>query len=53
MAELHHHPVGVVLAGICRDLGITPHHPLWEDVSRAIVACGGSIAGLAQDADTR
>jgi len=52
-AELRRHPVGVVLAGICRDLGITPHHPLWEDVSRAIVACGGSIAELEQDADTR
>ena len=52
-AKLRHHPVGVVLAGICRDLGITPHHPLWEEVSRAIVACGGSIAELEQDADTR
>ncbi len=52
-AELRRHPAGVVLAGICRDLGITPHHPLWEEVSRAIVACGGSIAGLEQDADTR
>jgi hypothetical protein len=51
--ELRHHPAGVVLAGICRDLGITPHHPLWEEVSRAIVACGGSIAELEQDADTR
>jgi len=51
--ELRRHPVGVVLAGICRDLGITPHHPLWEEVSRAIVACGGSIAELEQDADTR
>ena len=52
-AELRRHPVGVVLAGICRDLGITPHHPLWEEVSHAIVACGGSIAGLQQDTDTR
>ena len=52
-AELRGHPLGVTLAGICRDLGITPHHPLWDEVSRAIVACGGSIAGLAQDEDTR
>src|ERR1700733_7344529 len=52
-AELRGHPLGVMLAGICRDLGITPHHPLWDEVSRAIVACGGSIAGLAQDEDTR
>jgi hypothetical protein len=51
--ELRRHPAGVVLAGICRDLGITPHHPLWDEVSRAIVACGGSIAELEQDADTR
>ena len=52
-AELRRHPVGVVLAGICRDLGITPHHPLWGEVSHAIVACGGSLAELEQDADTR
>ena len=52
-AELRGHPLGVTLAGICRDLGITPHHPLWDEVSRAIVACGGSIAGLEHDADTR
>jgi len=51
-AELSRHPIGVVLAGICRDLGITPHHPLWEEVSRAIVACGGSTAELQQDAET-
>jgi hypothetical protein len=52
-AELRRRPVGVVLAGICRDLGITPHHPLWEEVSRCIVACGGSIEELGQDAETR
>jgi hypothetical protein len=51
--QLCRHPVGVVLAGICRDLGITPHHPLWDEVSRCIVACGGSLAELEQDADTR
>jgi hypothetical protein len=51
--ELRRRPVGVVLAGICRDLGITPHHPLWGEVSHAIVACGGSLTELAQDADTR
>ena len=52
-AELRGHPLGVTLAGICRDLGITPHHPLWDEVSRAIVACGGSIAEMEDDADTR
>jgi hypothetical protein len=50
--ELRRHPIGVVLAGICRDLGITPYHPLWNELSHAVVACGGSIADLAQDEDT-
>ena len=51
-SELRRHPVGVVLAGICRDLGITPYHPLWDEVCHAVAAYGGSIAELAQDEDT-
>ncbi|HEY6433384.1 MAG TPA: hypothetical protein VIZ17_15500 [Acetobacteraceae bacterium] len=34
-------------------LGITPHHPLWDEMSRCIIACGGSLAELEQNADTQ
>ena len=52
-AELRRRPIAVVLAGICRDLGITPHHPLWQDMCQAITAYGGSVEALEQDAETR
>lgn len=35
-------PIGVVLADICRDMGITPGHPLWDELHAAIVEFGGS-----------
>jgi hypothetical protein len=42
-------PVGAVIADICHDLGITPgqlDRAFWEELSHAIIAYGGSLAGF-------
>ena len=52
-AELRRRPIAAVLMDICRDLGITPHHPLWDEMSRVIAAHGGSVEALENDADER
>jgi hypothetical protein len=42
-------PVGAVIADICRDLGIMPgqlDRAFWEELSRAIIIYGGSLAGF-------
>jgi hypothetical protein len=48
-ADLRRRPIRVVIADICRDLGITEQHPLWPEVAVAITAFGGSIAELEED----
>jgi hypothetical protein len=48
-AEVRRRPIGVVLADICRDLGILPSHPLWPELSELIVRHGGSLANLLKD----
>ena len=53
VAELRRRPIAAVLVDICRDLGITLHHPLWEEMSRIITAHGGSVEALENDADER
>ncbi len=45
-AEVRRRPIGAVIADICRDLGITPSHPLWRELRVAIVRYGGSLAPL-------
>jgi len=42
-------PLGVVLADICRDLGIMPSNPLWQELSSAIIRYGGNLARLFND----
>jgi hypothetical protein len=42
-------PIGAVLADICRDLGILPSHPLWRELSTAIMANGGNLARLVKE----
>jgi hypothetical protein len=37
---------GNAIAWMCRRYGIAPGHPEWTEVSRAIVAFGGSLKGL-------
>ena len=48
-AEVRRRPVGAVIADICRDLGIIPTHPLWQELSVAIVWHGGSFNRLFKD----
>jgi hypothetical protein len=45
-AEVRRRPVGAVLADICRDLGITPAHTLWHEVSAMIAEHGGNAVRL-------
>jgi hypothetical protein len=45
-AEVRRRPMGAVIADICRDLGITPSHPLWRELRLAIIRFGGSLAPL-------
>jgi hypothetical protein len=45
-AEVRRRPIGAVIADICRDLGITPYHPLWTDLSAAILRHGGNLPRL-------
>jgi hypothetical protein len=45
-AKVRHQSIGVVLADICRDLGITPSHPLWSELYLAINEYGGSYIRL-------
>jgi hypothetical protein len=44
--QVRNRPIGEVLADICRDLGITPSHPLWRELHLAITGHGGNYARL-------
>ncbi len=48
-ADIRRRPVGVVIADICRDLGILPGHKLWRELSLAIIDHGGSLVRLSED----
>ncbi len=48
-AEVRRRPVGAVIADICCDLGIMPgqlDRAFWDELSHAIIAYGGSLAGF-------
>jgi hypothetical protein len=47
--DIRRRPVGVVIADICRDLGILPGHKLWRELSLAIIDHGGSLVRLSED----
>ena len=47
--EIRRRPAGAVIADICRDLGILPRHPLWHEISLAIVRFGGRLSTLFKD----
>ena len=49
-AEVHRRPVGVVIADICHDLGITPSHPLWRELCLVVIRHGGSLADMIKHA---
>ena len=48
-AEVRCRPIGAVIADICRDLGITPSHPLWPEVRDLITRYCGNLANLVMD----
>ena len=48
-AKVRRQPIGAVLADICRDLGIAPNHPLWQELRNAINAFGGNYIRLVGD----
>ncbi len=45
-AQFRRRPIGAVIADICRDLGIKPYHPLWRELSWAILDNGGNVSEL-------
>jgi hypothetical protein len=48
-AEVRGRPIGVVIADICRDLGIVASHPLWREISLAIICEGGHLVPVLRD----
>ena len=48
-AALRQRPVGAVIADICRDLGILPSHPLWDEVAMVVTEYGGNYVKLFSD----
>lgn len=48
-ADVRGRPIGAVLADICRDLGVLPSHPLWRELSEAIMFNGGNLARLVKE----
>jgi hypothetical protein len=48
-AEIRRRPIGEVIADICRDLGIIPAHPLWDELAQAILRERGRYAALVID----
>ena len=45
--------LGVVLADICRDLGIVPSDPIWRELFLPILGHGGNPSRLAMDSFDR
>ena len=48
-AEVRRKPIGQVIADIVRDLGIVPAHPLWKELTPAILYENGRHAALVID----
>jgi hypothetical protein len=47
--KVRRQPIGAVLADICRDLGITRGHPLWDELHLAINEYGGNFIRLVME----
>ena len=45
-AKVRRQQIGAVIADICRDLGIPPSHPLWDELQSAIREFGGNASRL-------
>lgn len=48
-ANVRRQPIGAILADICRDLGITRDHPLWNKWHDAITEYGCNFVRLVRD----
>ena len=48
-AAVHDRPAGEVIADICRDLGIVPSHPLWNEIWMVVTEFGGNVMRLYHD----
>jgi hypothetical protein len=48
-AKVRRQSIGAVLADICRDLGIAPSHPLWDELHSAINEYRGNYIRLVMD----
>ena len=48
-ASVRRKPIGAVLADLCRDLGISRGHPLWDELHAAIIEFGGSLVRPVRD----
>lgn len=46
-ADVLRRPIGAVIADICRDLGIGPSDPIWQEVRLAIIDNDGDLFALA------
>jgi hypothetical protein len=51
--QVRSNSIGVILADVCRELGITHEHPLWRELFMAIMQYDGSIARLDRDISLR
>ena len=45
-ADVQRRPIGAVIADICRDLGIVPSQPQWNDMEAVLIENCGSLAKL-------
>ncbi len=52
-AQVRSRPIGTVIADICRDLGIRPSNPLWQEIALLIIGNGGNVATLHRDINWR
>jgi hypothetical protein len=48
-AKVRRQPIGAVLADICRDLGLSPSHPLWRELRLAVDEFGGNFARMSME----
>jgi len=48
-AAVRDRPAGEVIADICRDLGIVPSHPLWDEIWMVVTEFGGNVMRLYHD----
>ena len=44
--RIRHKPIGAVIVEICRDLGIHPQHPDWQEIKLAIIVHCGNLVKL-------